>query len=103
MIDWEMGQANNLPVIQVIDEKARMIVGNEKIVGQKVIDAREEVVNWLRENNLLEKEEEIDQNVSTAERTGGLVEPLPKLQCFVAGVTQFAKQGGCAGAQIAGG
>ncbi|HPC12654.1 MAG TPA: class I tRNA ligase family protein, partial [Candidatus Paceibacterota bacterium] len=70
MIDWEMGQANNLPVIQVIDEKARMMVGNEKIVGQKVIDAREEVVNWLRENNLLEKEEEIDQNVSTAERTG---------------------------------
>jgi len=84
MIDWEMGQANNLPVIQVIDEKARMMVGNEKIVGQKVIDAREEVVNWLRENNLLEKEEEIDQNVSTAERTGGLVEPLPKLQWFVA-------------------
>ncbi len=84
MIDWEMGQANNLPVIQVIDEKARMMVGNEKIIGQKVTDAREEVVNWLKENGLLEKEEEIDQNVSTAERTGGFIEPLPKLQWFVA-------------------
>jgi valyl-tRNA synthetase len=34
----------------------------------------------LRENNLLEKEEEIDQNVSTAERSGGIIEPLPKVQ-----------------------
>jgi len=84
MIDWEMGQANNLQVIQVIDEKARMMVGNEKIVGKKVTEAREEVVNWLRENGLLEKEEEIEQNISTAERTGGIVEPLPKLQWFVA-------------------
>jgi len=34
----------------------------------------------LKENNLMEKEEEIDQNVSTAERTGGIIEPLPKIQ-----------------------
>jgi valyl-tRNA synthetase len=84
MIDWEMGQANDLPVIQVIDEKARMMVGNENIMGKKATEAREEVVNWLKENGLLEKEEEVEQNVSTAERTGGIIEPLPKLQWFVA-------------------
>jgi valyl-tRNA synthetase len=32
---------------------------------------------------LLEKEEDIKQNVATAERTGGIIEPLPKLQWFV--------------------
>jgi len=28
----------------------------------------------------IEKEEEVDQNISTAERTGGIIEPLPKVQ-----------------------
>ncbi len=83
-IDWEMGQKNNLPVIPVIDEKARMIVGNERILGKKTTEAREVIVEWLRTEGLLEKEESVKQNVSTAERTGGIVEPLPKLQWFVA-------------------
>ncbi len=84
MIDWEMGQKNNLPVIQVIDEKARMMVGDERLLGKKVTEAREIIVEWLKNEGLLEKEEEIKQNVSTAERTGGIIEPLPKLQWFVA-------------------
>ncbi|MFA5651835.1 MAG: valine--tRNA ligase [Candidatus Paceibacterota bacterium] len=84
MIDWEMGQKNNLPVIQVIDEKARMMVGDERILGKKVTEARETIVEWLKSEGLLEKEEEIKQNISTAERTGGIIEPLPKLQWFVA-------------------
>jgi valyl-tRNA synthetase len=84
MIDWEMGLKNNLPVIQVIDEKARMMVGGENLLGKKVVEAREVIVEWLKSEGLLEKEEEIKQNVSTAERTGGIIEPLPKLQWFVA-------------------
>ena len=73
-----------MPVIQVIDEKARMMVGDERIFGKKVTEAREIIVEWLKSEGLLEKEEEIKQNVSTAERTGGIIEPLPKLQWFVA-------------------
>ncbi len=84
MIDWEIGEKNKLPVVQVIDEKARMMVGGENIFGKKVAEAREIIVEWLKSEGLLEKEEEIKQNVSTAERTGGIIEPLPKLQWFVA-------------------
>lgn len=84
MIDWEMADRHNLPRPQVIDEKAKMMVGDEKILGKKVLEAREEIVKWLKEENLLISEEEISQNVSTAERTGGIVEPLPKLQWFIA-------------------
>ena len=84
MIDWEMGERNNLPVVQVIDEKARMMVGDEKILGKKVAEARDIIVELLKSEGLLEKEENIKQNVSTAERTGGIIEPLPKLQWFVA-------------------
>jgi valyl-tRNA synthetase len=83
-IDWEMGQKNNLPVVQVIDEKARMMVGDERILGKKTTEARDIIVEWLKSENLLEKEESVKQNISTAERTGGIIEPLPKLQWFIA-------------------
>ena len=82
-IDADIAQRHNLPTKQVINEMARMIIGNENIKDKKVAEAREVVVGWLRENNLLEKEEEVTQNVSTAERTGGIIEPLPKLQWFI--------------------
>jgi len=82
-IDADMAIRHNLPTKQVINEFAKMIVGNENIKGKKTTEAREEVVKWLKENDLLEKEEEVNQNVSTAERTGGIIEPLPKLQWFI--------------------
>lgn len=84
MIDWEMAERHDLPKIQVINEYAKMTVGNEKILGKKTTEARETIVEWLKIENLLEKEEVVKQNISTAERTGGIVEPLPKLQWFVA-------------------
>jgi len=82
-IDAEIAERHNLPMIQVINEYAKMSVGGENILGKKTTEAREVIVEWLKENNLLEKEEAVKQRVSTAERTGGIVEPLPKLQWFV--------------------
>lgn len=84
MTDWEMADRHNLPKVQVINEYAKMTVGDERILGKKTTEAREVIVEWLRSEGLLEKEEVIKQNISTAERTGGIVEPLPKLQWFVA-------------------
>ncbi|MFA6397258.1 MAG: valine--tRNA ligase [Candidatus Paceibacterota bacterium] len=83
VIDWEMAQKNNLPIIQVIDEKARMMIDNENLKGKKTTEAREIIVEWLKKEGLLEKEEEIEQNISVADRTGGTIEPLPKLQWFI--------------------
>lgn len=88
-IDWEMAQRHGLPLKQVINEYAKMIVGKEGIVDKKVAEAREAVVAWLRENDLLEKEEDIEHNISLAQRTGGVIEPLPKLQWFVAVNKEF--------------
>lgn len=82
-IDFEIAQNHGLPLKQVIDEFAKMTVGGENLKGKKTTEAREVIVEWLREQNLLEKEEDITQNVSTAERTGGIIEPLPKLQWFI--------------------
>ncbi len=83
MIDWEIAERHNLPKKQVINEYAKMSVGDERILNKKTTIAREEIVKWLREENLLEKEEDVKQNIGTAERTGGIVEPLPKLQWFI--------------------
>ncbi len=83
MIDWEISERHDLPVKQVINEYARMTVGGDNLLDKKVTEAREIIVQWLEDNNLLEKTEEVTQNISTAERTGGIIEPLPKLQWFV--------------------
>lgn len=88
-IDWEIAGRHDLPLKQVIDERARIISSNENLQGKKVEEARTIIVEWLKENNLLIKEEKIKQNVATAERTGALVEPLPKKQWFVAVNKEF--------------
>ena len=83
LIDWEMADRHDLPRPQVINEYAKMMVGGENLLGKKVTEAREIIVEWLRSENLLTEEKEINQNVATAERTGGIIEPLPKLQWFI--------------------
>ncbi|MES3005105.1 MAG: valine--tRNA ligase [Patescibacteria group bacterium] len=81
-IDWEIADRHNLERPQVINEYAKMMAPG-RLSGLKTTEARDEVVKWLRENDLLEKEEEVTQNIATAERTGGIVEPLPKLQWWI--------------------
>ncbi len=82
-IDADIATRHNLPTIQVINEYAKMTVGGENLLGKKTTEAREVIVEWLRTEGLLEKEEDITQNVSTAERSGAVIEPLPKLQWFI--------------------
>lgn len=82
-IDWEIADRHHLPRPQVINEYAKMTVEGP-LNGLKTSEAREKVAEWLRAENLLEKEETIKNNVSTAERTGAVIEPLPKLQWWMA-------------------
>ncbi|HAU07583.1 MAG TPA: valine--tRNA ligase [Candidatus Yanofskybacteria bacterium] len=90
IIDWEIAQRNNLALIQVIDEYGRM---NENagtlIAGKKTKEAREIVIQWLKDNDLLEKEEDVQINIARAQRSNGIIEPLPKLQWFVAVDKEF--------------
>lgn len=81
-IDWDIADRHNLARPAVINEYAKMTVAG-RLEGKKVAEAKEIVVAWLTEQGLLEKSEEITQNVATAERTGGIIEPLPKLQWWI--------------------
>ncbi|MFZ2484564.1 MAG: valine--tRNA ligase [Minisyncoccia bacterium] len=80
--DWEIADKYNLPRPQVINEYAKMTVDGQ-LHGKKTLEARETVVEWLRTEGLLEKEEDVKQNISLSERTGAIVEPLPKLQWWI--------------------
>ncbi len=92
-IDEGIAQRHELPFKIVINEYARMNVESPLLKDKKVVEARNLIVEWLREKNLLIKEEEVTQNVSTAERTGGIVEPLPKLQWFIDVNKKFERNG----------
>jgi len=82
-IDWDIAERHALThEVMVINEYAKMTVSG-CLEGKKTTDAREIVVEWLTNEGLLEKTKDIQQNVATAERTGGVIEPLPKLQWFV--------------------
>lgn len=90
-IDADIAKRHDLPMRQVIDENA--VMTNEAgplASGQSTLEARKIIAEWLRENKLMEQEEEVTQNLSTAERTGGVVEPLPKLQWFIDVNKEFA-------------
>lgn len=87
--DEEIASRHNLPTHQVINEYARM---NEEagslIADKKTTEARGIIVNYLKERGLLEKEEIIDQNIPKAQRSGGIIEPLPKRHQFFVNVNK---------------
>jgi valyl-tRNA synthetase len=82
-IDWALAEKHGLKKIQVINEYAKMSINHPDYEGKKVLSAREIVIEKLKEQGLLEKEEDIDQNISVSERTGAIIEPLPKLQWWI--------------------
>jgi valyl-tRNA synthetase len=89
MTDWEIKDRHQLPIVQVIDQYGKMMLGTDgsngtpAIKGKKVAEARAAVVEWLRAQDLLEKEEAVPQTIATAERSGGIIEPLPMLQWWI--------------------
>ncbi|NCS99123.1 valine--tRNA ligase [Candidatus Parcubacteria bacterium] len=92
--DYDMAMRHDLPIKQVINEYAKMEVADEELNGKKTIEAREIIVERLRDAGLLEKEEEVDQNLSRAERTNAIIEPLPKLQWWINVNKEFTNKAG---------
>ena len=84
MVDWKMAEKNNLAIVKVINEEGRINSQFKKYSGMSASEARELIVSDLRENNLLEKEEEIKNNLSVCYRCDSAIEPLPSKQWFVA-------------------
>lgn len=84
LIDAEMAEMNNLPQIKIINEFGKMTAeSGEKFKDLKVEEAREKIIEFLKDNNLLEKTEPITNNLSVCYRCGRSIEPLPSEQWFL--------------------
>ena len=83
MYEKQKAAKDPIEIVQVIGEDGKMTHHAGAYADLTVEKAREAIVNNLRERGLLEKEEEVVQNVDTSDRFGDVVESLPKLQWFI--------------------
>jgi valyl-tRNA synthetase len=82
--DAEMGERHNLPKYQIINERGKMTeIAGKEFEGLKVLEAREKVIEKLKELNLLEKEEDYTHSVAHCYRCGTVIEPLISKQWFL--------------------
>lgn len=81
--DSKIAEDNNLEIIKVIDENGLIKEGFGEYSGLAVLDARKRIVEKLKEDNLLEKEEIIKNNLSICYRCSAPIEPIMSKQWFV--------------------
>lgn len=82
--DFDAAERHSLPKISVITHEGK-ISGDvvEKYRGLDVTEARQAVVNDLKDGDFLVKEESLDHNVGHCYKCGTVIEPLLREQWFV--------------------
>ncbi len=99
-VDFELAQKYNLDYEQIIDKYGKLLpIVGDNFVGLKIKEAREKIVERLSEKGLLcdkngnkievSEIEDYTHNISTAERTGGIIEPQIMNQWFIAVNKEF--------------
>jgi valyl-tRNA synthetase len=82
--DYEVGKRHNLDVIEVISKSGIMTdITGDKFKGLSILDAREKVVETLKELGVLEKIEPYTHSVGHCERCKTAIEPMITEQWFV--------------------
>ena len=84
LIDEQIGQKHKLESVQVIDEHSRITKEASLVYqGLKILEAREKIISDLKNQNLLEKEEDYTHQVPKCYRCNTTVELIPSLQWFL--------------------
>lgn len=81
--DYAIGLRHNLPVLDIIDEHGRLNENAQILIGEERFEARKKIVEMLREQGYMEKEEEYLSQVGYSERTNAVIEPRLSLQWFL--------------------
>lgn len=81
--DFEMGRRHDLPMIGVIDKFSKITAEGGKYAGMKVGEARERVLQDLRDLGLVVDTKKFVHSVPHSERSGEPVEQLLSEQWFV--------------------
>ncbi len=82
--DFEVGKRHNLELINVMNDDATINEAGGRYTGLERYEARKQMVAELTAQGLLEKIEDHSHNVGTHDRCGCTIEPMAKLQWFVA-------------------
>ncbi|TSD03818.1 MAG: valyl-tRNA synthetase [Parcubacteria group bacterium Athens0714_26] len=84
LVDARIGEKHNLPIYKIINQIGRMTEETGAICdGLKIFECRTKVVEELKKQDLIEKEEDYKHNVAICYRCEGVIEPLPSLQWFL--------------------
>ncbi len=81
--DYDIGQRHGLAVVNVLDEDARMNEEAGPYAGLELLECRRRIVEDLRREGLLEKEEPYRHAVGHCQRCHTVVEPRISTQWFV--------------------
>ena len=81
--DYKIGKTHNLDFINILNRKAELNELGGRYAGLKVQEARKRILEDLKSQNLLEKEEPYVHSVGHCSRTGAVVEPFLSEQWFV--------------------
>ena len=82
--DYAMGQAHDLPQINIFDEHAVVVEGYGEFTGMNRDECREAVIKWFDEHGLLDHVEEHDHSIMHCYRCDAALEPWLSEQWFVA-------------------
>jgi valyl-tRNA synthetase len=82
-VDFEIGRRHNLEMIVIMDKFAKMNENAGKFKGLDRFEAREKIVNELKEMGLLEKIEDYIHSVGECYRCNTIIEPYLSEQWFV--------------------
>jgi valyl-tRNA synthetase len=81
--DYNLGLKHGLPIIDTLNEDGTLSAAAEILVGMDRFAARKKVVELLRAEGLLFKEEEHPTRIGFSQRTSAVVEPRISTQWFV--------------------
>ncbi|MBL7009238.1 MAG: valine--tRNA ligase [Planctomycetes bacterium] len=81
--DYERGARHGLEIINILESDGRLNENAGPFAGMTREAAREAVVAWFEERELLERVEEITHNVTISDRSKTPIEPLVSEQWFV--------------------
>ena len=81
--DYNLGLKHSLPIIDTLNEDGTLSAAAEVFVGIDRFDARKKVVEQLRADGLLQKEEQHLTRLGYSQRTNAVVEPRISTQWFV--------------------
>ncbi len=83
LVDYDIAERHKLDKEEIIDQYGKLLPIAGEFAGQKITDAREKIVERLREKGLVVREEELKHNVARCYRCNSVIEPLLSEQWFL--------------------